>query len=323
MGKWYAGVVHSHTTRSDGINPPDKLVSLAVKKGLDFIIITDHDQFCDPVPVSKDILVIPGAELTKHGGHTNFWGLSHPIDNFECDTYEEWNRKVAMAKEKGAFVCMNHPWCSDCTWRWPREPEKVDCVEIWNSPQHTDNMICTAWWQDELRKGKKIPAVGGSDFHRDYFVTDFLANPTSYVYAEECTQDAILNAIKAGHVTIAPNVGKTMITITSGNCIIGDTVKLTADTTYTVNVSSLKKNHTLKIIGNDGVLHSYKAGKTAPYSITLPVKSAGFICAQIEYDVNPAYEFVYQKVIGAKIPSQKGQKLPPFIYAQTSAIYFE
>ena len=47
MGKWYAGVVHSHTTRSDGAYNPDELVKKAEKTGLDFIILTDHNQFCD------------------------------------------------------------------------------------------------------------------------------------------------------------------------------------------------------------------------------------------------------------------------------------
>ena len=323
MGKWYAGVVHSHTNRSDGKFTPEKLVKLAEKKNLDFLIITDHDQFCEIIPESEKMLVIPGAELTKEGGHTNIWGVQYPIDNFECETYEEWENKIAQAKAKGAVICMNHPLCSNCTWRWPREPEKVDCVEVWNSPQHTDNMLCTVWWQEQLKLGKKIPAVGGSDYHRDYVVTDFLDNPTTYVYAEECTQEAILNAIKAGHCTIAPHVGKTMIEIKCGDAIIGDTVKLTESTKITVSVTELKAGHTLKIIGKHGLIFEHKANKTDAYSVTIPVYDTNFVCAQVEYKVNPVYGFVYNKAVASQIPTQKDQPLPPFIYAQTSAMYFE
>ena len=324
MKRWFTGVVHSHTTRSDGKLSPDELVRRAEKIGLDFIIITDHNQFCSEVPVSNKILVIPGTELTDDTwGHTNIWGVKEPIDNFQCDSYEEWERKIAMAREKGAVICMNHPKCSNCGWHWPLEPEKVDCVEIWNSPQHTDNMICTAWWQDELRKGKKIPAVGGSDFHTDYVVTAHLDNPVSRVWAEECTQDAILNAIKEGHVTISPSVKGQTIEIYSGGGVIGDTVKLTDSTEVTVNVDLLKKNQTLKIIDNGGVKFAHKADKTAPYSITLPVKEAGFICAQVEYDLHPLYSAVYGKVEQKILHSKYKGKLPPFIYSQTGAIYFE
>ncbi len=324
MGKWYAGVVHSHTTRSDGIFSPDELVKKAAKKGLDFLIITDHNQFCDPVPASDKILVIPGTELTKDGGHTNIWGLTHPIDNFDCDTYDDWNAKIKSAKEAGATVCINHPLCSQCGWRWETlEPEKADCIEIWNSPQHTDNMRCTAWWQDELRKGKKIPVVGGSDFHRDYFVTDFLANPTSYVYAEECTQEAILSAIRAGHVTISPNVGKTMIEITSGDKMMGDTVKLSENSTVLVKVNNLKKGHTLKVIDNEGIKFEFKSRKSGAYSVTLPIDKPGFICAQIEYDMNPLIAPIFIEVDKKISHNENLTELPAFVYAQTNAIYFE
>lgn len=324
MKRWYTGVVHSHTTRSDGKLTPNELVLKAQELGLDFIIITDHNKPCEEIPLNSKVLVIPGAELTDDKwGHTNLWGVQAPVDDYICESYEDWEKKITAAREKGAVICMNHPKCSNCGWHWPLEPEKVDCVEVWNSPQHTDNMICTAWWQDELRKGKKIPAVGGSDFHMDYVVTAKLDNPVSRVYAEACTQEAILNAIKAGHVTISPSVNGQMIEIKSGDCIIGDTVKLTDSTEVTVSVDYLKKNQTLKVIDNDGVRFSYTADKNAPFSVTLPVKKAGFISAQVEYDLHPLYAAVYSKVEQRIFHSKKKGKLPPFIYSQTSAIYFE
>jgi len=324
MKRWYTGVVHSHTTRSDGMYSPQELVKKAEDIGLDFIIITDHNYFCEAVPVSDKILVIPGTELTDDTwGHTNIWGVEKPFEDFKCESYEDWEKKIAEARKKGAVICMNHPKCSNCGWHWPLEPEKVDCVEVWNSPQHTDNMICTAWWQDELRKGKKIPAVGGSDFHREYVVTAFLDNPVSCVYAEECTQDAILSAIKDGHVTISPCVGGQMIEIMSGKNIIGDTVKLKKNTMVTVSVNLLKKNQILKVIDNDGVKFQWTAKEDAPYSITLPVEAPGFICAQIEHKLNPVYSAIYGKVEQKILHSKNKGKLPPFIVAQTSAIYFK
>ena len=323
MGKWYAGVVHSHTTRSDGAYNPDELVKKAEKTGLDFIILTDHNQFCDEIPQSSGILVIPGTELTVKGGHTNIWGVKRPIDNFDCPDYAEWERKISLAKENGATICMNHPHCSNCGWLWPMEPEKVDCVEVWNSPQHTDNMKCTDWWQEELRKGKKIPAVGGSDFHRSYGVTALLDNPTSYVYAEECTQDAILSAIREGHVTISPKVGGQMIEIRSGDSIIGDTVKIDDKTTAFVSVNEMKKGQTLKVIDNSGVRLEYKAVRTGPYSVTIPIDSPGFMCAQVEYNLGHVYGAVFGKIEKYVLHGKNTGKLPPFIYSQTSAIYFE
>lgn len=324
MKKWYTGVVHSHTTRSDGNLSPAELVKKAEDIGLDFIMITDHDVFCDEIPESKKVLVIPGTELSVSGkGHTNIWGAKRPFADFNCESYEKWESKIAEARENGAVICINHPHCSQCGWHWPLEPEKADCIELWNSPQHTDNMICAEWWQNELRAGKKIPAVGGSDFHRDYYVAAKLDNPVTLVYAEECTQDAILTAIKEGHTTISPKVGGQRITLFSGEHIIGDTVKLSTQTTVTVCVNVLKKGQTLKVIDDSGVKFTYKAEKTGYYYVTLPVEQAGFICAQVEYDLHPLYAAVYGKVEQKILHSKHKGKLPPFIYSQSGAIYFE
>lgn len=322
MEKWYAGAPHTHTTNSDGKYTPQQLVKLAEKNGLDFLIITDHNSFSLNTPKSDKLTVIPGIELTKQGGHTNIWGVEKPIDNCECETYDEWLDKMRQAKANGAVTCINHPMCRNCTWRWPLELEKADCLEIWNSPQHTDNMKCTEFWQSELRKGKKIPIVGGSDYHRDYFVTNLLTNPVTYVYANSRNADDILAAIKAGHTTVSPGVGKTMITLICGDKIIGDTVKSDNYTKVTINVTELHKNYTLKVIGSKGVIFTHTAEKASPYTVTLPVDDNSFISAQVEYINNPVFEFVYRKIVSKKI-KEKDEALPPFIYAQSGAMYFE
>ena len=322
MAKWYAGVTHSHTNNSDGVLTPEELVKLAEKNKLDFLMITDHNQFCEEIPTSDKLTVIPGTELTKHGGHTNIWGVKHPIDNFDCETYEEWLDKVAQAKQNGATVCINHPLCSNCPWRWPLEPEKADCLEVWNAPQHTDNMRCTEFWQNELRAGKKIPVVGGSDYHRDYAVTNLLTWPVTYVYAESNGQDDILTAIRAGHTTVSSGVGKTMIEITCEDNMMGDTVKLGDKTEITVIVTNIKKGHTLKVIGKNGVIYSEKVRKSGKYEKTLPIENTNFICVQTERKLNPLFERVYNKY-AVKLTKETPGKLPAFISAQSGAIYFE
>lgn len=323
MKKWYVGVTHSHTNRSDGIFTPDELVKHAEKKGLEFLMITDHNQNLDKLPESDKLTVIFGTELTKHGGHTNLWGVQYAVDDFECEEYEDYLKKLETAKSRGATTCMNHPLCSQCTWRWPREPERLDCVEVWNSPQHLDNMKCTEWWADELRKGKKIPVVGGSDFHRDYYVTNLLPNPVTYVYADSNSVDDILRAIREGKTTISYGVGKTFIEITCGDKMLGDTVSLEPGTKAEVKVKGLKKNHTLKVIGPKGVVYEYTAKKKEDHTAVIPVTEPGFLYAVAEYKVSPPYKFIHNKVLMKKVNSVEKGDLPPFIYAQTGAIYFE
>ena len=62
--------LHVHTTFSDGLLTPEKLVDLAVKKGLDGIAITDHDttkgvdRAMKRSTIYKNFMVIPGIEFS-------------------------------------------------------------------------------------------------------------------------------------------------------------------------------------------------------------------------------------------------------------------
>lgn len=66
------GDLHLHTTKSDGIWPPDRLFAEIRARDLRIFSITDHD-CVDAYPVPGDLQdrVIPGLEVdSHHGGHT-------------------------------------------------------------------------------------------------------------------------------------------------------------------------------------------------------------------------------------------------------------
>ena len=66
--------LHIHTTYSDGIDSPEKIVSLAKSAGLGAIAITDHDTLDGVIPavtagLQQHLEVIPGIELgSEYGG---------------------------------------------------------------------------------------------------------------------------------------------------------------------------------------------------------------------------------------------------------------
>lgn len=254
------------------------------------------------------------------------WGVKDVIDREDyetCETYEDFLRIKNEAKRRGAVICMNHPHCMQCPWRWEKNPEDVDVLEVWNAPTHFDNLTCTEWWHEQMRKGHKLPIVGGSDYHRDYVVTNLLTWPVTYVYAKSSSVEDILDAIVKGHTTITFAMGTTFIDITSGNAVMGDTVKLDKNTTVTIKVKKLKKNHKLIVFDNDGECFTYTAKKTEDYSVTLPVKKEGFLCAHVVFEPGFIYSKIHDYAIASRIPEQKGMKLPPLIFAQSGAMYFE
>ena len=325
--KWYVGVPHCHTVASDGAHTIGQLIEKAKKNKLDFLVITDHNVNCETFPEVDGLTLIYGAELTKHGGHCNMWGVKDVIDKEDyetCETYEDFLRVKNKAKERGAVICMNHPHCKQCPWRWKLDARDVDVLEVWNAPTHYDNLECTEWWHEQLKNGYKLPIVGGSDYHRDYVVTNLMTWPVTYVYAKSDSPEDILDAIVKGRTTISFTTGSTFIDIKSGDSVIGDTVKLTDNTSVTINVRRLHKNHKLIVFDSDGECYTYTANKrNKDYSVTLPVKKEGFLCAHVVFEPGFIYSKIHDYAIASRIPEQKGMDLPPLIFAQSGAIYFE
>lgn len=324
--KWYVGVPHCHTVASDGGLTLEQVIEKAKKSKLDFLMITDHNVNCKDFPQVDGLTLIYGAELTKEGGHCNMWGVKDVIDSVDyetCETYDDFLRIKDEAKRRGAVICMNHPHCNQCPWRWEKNAADIDVLEVWNAPTHFDNLTCTEWWHEQLRNGHKLPVVGGSDYHKDYVVTNLLTWPVTYVYAKSNSPEDILDAIVKGHTTICFDVGTTFIDIKSDDNIIGDTVKLTADTSVTINVKKLRKNHKLIVFNKDGECFTHTAKKTGDYSVTLPVEKDGFLCAHVVFEPRFLYSKIHDIAIASRIPEQKGMDLPPLIFAQSGAIYFE
>ena len=105
--------------------------------------------------------------------------------------------------------------------------------------------------------------------------------------------------------------------------MLGDTVKLTDKTSITINVKKLRRKHKLIVFDRDGECFSYTAKKTEDYSVTLPVKKEGFMCAHVVFEPGFIYSKIHDIAIASRIPEQKGMDLPPLIFAQSGAIYFE
>jgi hypothetical protein len=125
---------------------------------------------------------------------------------------------IEAAHTRNSLFSINHPsafLC--CPWEY-EDSEGMDSIEIWNSMYVLPNFsfaATTVFWDDHLLSGKRITGVGGSDTHQlAGFEAHFLrhAEPTTWVYAEERSAEAILAGIRGGHVSVsdqpqAPRIG--------------------------------------------------------------------------------------------------------------------
>ena len=88
---WLCGDTHMHSSISDGKYTPDELIEKCKTKGLDWIIITDHNKNAvgDKSYYSENLLVIPGAEYTGRNGHMNIYGSGLPeFDGTHPEKYD-------------------------------------------------------------------------------------------------------------------------------------------------------------------------------------------------------------------------------------------
>ena len=74
------GILHVHTTRSDGRGTPDEVAAAAARAGVAFLVFTDHgDATRTPdAPVYRSgVLCLDGVEVSTTGGHYLEIGRAH------------------------------------------------------------------------------------------------------------------------------------------------------------------------------------------------------------------------------------------------------
>ena len=201
---WLVGDIHSHSEHSDGGVTVLDAIHRARASRLDFVAITDHNTVSQNIirPDDPDILVIPAMELTSFYGHTNFFGLERPVEDWRCRSPQDVADKMAEARSKGATVVINHPFQNSDGGRWQAGFDVAfDAMEIWNGNWTPMNQQAIDFWQELLCAGRRIPVTAGSDFHLKNRRRH--GHPSNRLLAESHTVAGILEAIRAGRNVVA------------------------------------------------------------------------------------------------------------------------
>ena len=208
--RWYRGDFHSHTVHSDGYNSIDEYAAACERLGLDFLAVTDHNTWSHfeeiaQRPFDSTVLLIPGEEVTTYWGHANVWGAGGWVD-FRATDDTSMQRVLDWVHGRGGLFSPNHPKRG---WPWEfRDVRGFRVVEAWQGAWRFYNEESLDFWEQRLRQGERVTAVGGSDCHaippaiRLHPWT--LGNPCTWVYAREPLSEAnILEAVRAGHVFLS------------------------------------------------------------------------------------------------------------------------
>ena len=132
------GVIHVHSSRSDGRGTPDEIARAAAQAGLKFVVITDHGDGTrspDP-PVYRDgVLCFDAVEFSTSGGHYIALDMSaspYPLGGEARDVVDD-------VKRLGGFGIVAHPDSPKDELRWRDWAAPFDALEVVN--------LDTAWRQ--------------------------------------------------------------------------------------------------------------------------------------------------------------------------------
>ena len=298
------GDCHVHTTGSDGVLPVNVIEQLAISNNLDFIFITDHNNYYhDPaLRSSKNLTVIPGVEWTHFKGHANMLGVERAFyGKYYANDIEGVQKIFSEARKNGAVIVINHPFDQNCSWRLGLHNIQYDCIEAWNGIIKQSDMQCIGWWHNELCQGRKIPIIGGSDFHR-FENFGMIGRPTTCVYSMSRSRTDIIDAILHGrsYITFQPQAPSVDMRCNDG--FIGDTVKYEKGLDISFAFSSLNAGDIIRIYSSSGIEKEINVSQAGEMSFKIEAKDSAFYRAEI-----------YRKLL---------PNLPPFLCLVTNPIYF-
>lgn len=274
---WYRGDFHTHTGHSDGACqslagrrvpcPAFLTLNAARAAGLDFVAVTDHNTASHHGALRElqayydTVLVIPGRELTTFFGHANMFGATAPVD-FRLASADAAAARTffSRAERTGALVSINHPAapsgeaCMGCGWVAETDPADVVAVEVANGGtiQSTGSAEApfshVAWWERLLDRGARATAIGGSDNHDPTRQGDGarqspIGRPTTVVFAEALSQQAILEGVRRGRafVDLEGVAGRRLDLLAEGphgRARMGETLVLAPGETATLSIET-------------------------------------------------------------------------------------
>ena len=237
--KYYYGIPHCHSSYSTGKGTPLDLYQFAIKCKLDFLFVTDHNDFLSNKTSVKD------STLTRWNA-TNYYANKIkkseddflPIVGFECKTipYGDFNiinpsnyftgsikdlrlLTLWMLNNNQAFIIINHPH---------KEVGKLRYSEFFNKIITSNGNPASKYTKHEkyyyqlLDYGWKLGAINGQDNHRINFdQADYL---TAYI-ANDLSKNSLIDAFRS-HRTYSTESRFLKLHFTIDETFMGETISI-------------------------------------------------------------------------------------------------
>ncbi len=197
----YSGNAHMHTPYSDGTKWHAEIAAEAIKAGLDFIIVTDHNVWVGGVEGTYQddggrVLLLVGEEVhdmrrQPQANHFLAYGAESELSPFAGDP----QTLISKTVEAGGFGFLAHPFDpaaptfgEDALGWQDWDLDGYAGLELWNYMSNFKGLLRGKWralrvalnpekhivapheqtlskWDELLAQGKRVSVIGGSDAH--------------------------------------------------------------------------------------------------------------------------------------------------------------
>ncbi|MCQ2432260.1 MAG: CehA/McbA family metallohydrolase [Clostridia bacterium] len=203
--KWFKGNLHTHTTRSDGRRSPEDVIALYRENGYDFLALTDHWKYAPSYMTEDGLLLLSGLEYNINGadilkGVFHILGIGMKEDPMISREGGDPAGQdiVDTIHAHGGVAILAHPAWSMDTCDQVMSIHGYDATEIYNSVSGLPHN-CRPYSGEVIdqcaARGCVIPCIADDDTH---FYDGEQCLSYIWVQADELTDDAIVEAIRAG-----------------------------------------------------------------------------------------------------------------------------
>ena len=270
--KYYYGIPHCHCSYSTGKGNPLEIYTAAIKCGLDFLFLTDHNDFLITKTKYKDDLItkwelstIITTKACKNS--SNFI----PILGFECKSvYGDLNiinpnsfftgtvsdirlLTLWMLNNNNSFISINHPHKNILNLQYNTILNKlITSIEVCNGNPASKYTRHDKYYFALLDRGWKLSSINGQDNHRINFAdSEYL---TAYI-GNELSRNSLIDAFR-NHRTYSTESKFLKFHFLLNNTFMGDTLFITSNKLkFSIFVEDVKYRilH-IQIISNNGTI---------------------------------------------------------------------
>ena len=192
---WLRGNLHTHTTVSDGQDPPQEMVRTYARLGHDFLCLSDHDTMSELAGLDPcGLLLIDGVEQSA-GLHV----LDAGARKLVAPGGDQQGLIDAINTESGLPILCHPNWTSDFNhypYELMLELTGYLGIEVFNGLclEQPGNHVASDKWDRLLTAGRKIWGFANDDAHS----AAQTGRGWNVVRARERSVPAILQALRAG-----------------------------------------------------------------------------------------------------------------------------